>query len=625
MKKFMKAHLRETLLMLLDAATVAVLYSICFYISRAYSFLGQYDPVKVWLAFFAVILPIYIVVLFAYGVYRSLWRYAQSREYFTCTMASILAGLLFFIVTRGFLPQYTLPFYFYVLVICTVAIALVAERMVYRIWCDYSKSKALLKKNVKRVLIVGCGDACQLLLSEIALHPECGLLPVTAVDNDASKVGKNIGTVHIEGTDKDIPALCKKHNVNLIILAIPSADNIQRAALLDKCACTGCEIKMLPRLTDFYSDSTTCIQKLRDITPEELLGREPISLDNHRLSEFFKNKCVMVTGGGGSIGSELCRQIASYGPAKLVIVDIYENNAYDIQQELCRTYGSDLNLEVYIASVRDYDRMLALMNRVHPDFLIHAAAHKHVPLMEVSPAEAVKNNIFGTLNTARAAVAAGVSRFVMISTDKAVNPTNFMGATKRVCELIIEAMHGRGTLFSAVRFGNVLGSNGSVIPLFKKQIESGGPVTVTHPDIIRYFMTIPEAVSLVLAAMSMANGGEVFVLDMGEPVKILDLAKKMIRLSGFEVDKDIKIEITGLRPGEKLYEELLVKEEGLSKTANGKIFISRPAQISKDTLLPLLDELHDIADDNNTDPEIISKELEEKLVTIIPTFKHNKG
>ena len=333
----------------------------------------------------------------------------------------------------------------------------------------------------------------------------------------------------------------------------------------------------------------------------------------------------MVTGGGGSIGSELCRQIAAYAPSKLVIVDIYENNAYEVQQELVRKYGKDLDLEVYIGSVRDYDRMLALMKRTKPFLVVHAAAHKHVPLMEGSPAEAVKNNIFGTLNTARAAVKAGVSRFVMISTDKAVNPTNFMGATKRVCELIIEAMNGRGTLFSAVRFGNVLGSNGSVIPLFKKQIEEGGPVTVTHEDIIRYFMTIPEAVALVLAAASMAHGGEIFVLDMGEPVKIIDLARKMISLSGFEVGKDIEIKITGLRPGEKLYEELLMKEDGLAATENGKIHIGRPAKASLDTLMPKLDELHAIACDNDTAPEKIAEMLEEKLCELIPTFHHNRG
>lgn len=623
--RFLKAHMRELLLMLLDAVTVTVLYTLCFYISRVYDLFDFRNPLEVWGRYLIIILSVYLFVLFSGGVYRSLWSYAQSREYFICTIASMIAGMTFFLISRLIFQAEILPFYFYLLTMCTIAIALVSERLIYRVWRDYCISQNKKSENAKRVLVVGCGDACQLLLNEIAMHPDCGMLPVVAVDNDAQKVGKTICGVNIEGTDADIGQLCKKHSIDLIIVAIPSADNRQRAAILDKCASSGCEVKMLPRLTDFYSDNSTCIQKLRDITPEELLGREPVNIDNCRLSAFLKDKCVMVTGGGGSIGSELCRQIAAYAPSRLVIVDIYENNAYDIQQELLRKYHKSLDLEVYIASVRDYDRMLALMNRVHPDLVIHAAAHKHVPLMETSPAEAVKNNIFGTLNTARAAIAAGVSRFVLISTDKAVNPTNFMGATKRICELIIEAMNGQGTLFSAVRFGNVLGSNGSVIPLFKKQIEDGGPVTVTHEEIIRYFMTIPEAVELVLASASMAQGGEIFVLDMGEPVKILDLAKKMINLSGFEVGKDIEIKITGLRPGEKLYEELLMSEDGLDETENGKIHVGRPGQVDADMLFTVLDELKGIAFDNKTDPAVIEKMLEEKLCKLIPTFRHNKG
>lgn len=622
--KFIRAHLREILLMIVDALTVTALYSFCYYISRAYLFQKFDSPVRAYFMHLVVILPVYLIVLFAMGVYRSLWSYAQSREYFICTLASVFSGAIFFVISRLIYRRYTMPVYFYLLTMCTIAIALVSERLIYRIWRDYRISQNKKVKNARRVLVVGCGAACQLLLDEMKSHPECGMIPVCAVDNDPAKVGKSIGGINIEGTDEDIECLYRKYRFNLIIVAIPSADNRQRAHILDRCATTGCEVKMLPRLTDFYSDSTTCTQKLRDITPEELLGRDPVTIDNCAISAFIKGKCVMVTGGGGSIGSELCRQIAQYAPSKLVIVDIYENNAYDIQQELKRKYDDKLDLEVYIASVRDYDRMLALMERTRPYLVIHAAAHKHVPLMEDSPAEAIKNNVTGTFNTAKAAVASGVARFVMISTDKAVNPTNFMGASKRVCELIIEAMNGQGTLFSAVRFGNVLGSNGSVIPLFKKQIEEGGPVTVTHEDIIRYFMTIPEAVELVLAAASMARGGEIFVLDMGEPVRIIDLARKMIRLSGYEVDRDIKIEITGLRPGEKLYEELLMKEDGLADTENGKIHIGRPAKVDLAALAPVLAELDAIANDNDTDPAIIAKMLEEKLCTVVPTFKHSK-
>jgi FlaA1/EpsC-like NDP-sugar epimerase len=377
---------------------------------------------------------------------------------------------------------------------------------------------------------------------------------------------------------------------------------------------------MLPRLYDFHDNDASCIQKLRDITPEELLGREPININNSSIADYIAGKTVMITGGGGSIGSELCRQVATFSPKKLIIVDIYENNAYDIQQELVRRYGDALDLEVHIASVRDKEHIAALMHRLHPELVIHAAAHKHVPLMEGSPTEAVKNNILGTLNTAEAAIAANVERFIMISTDKAVNPTNIMGASKRVCELIVETMDGCGTDFCAVRFGNVLGSNGSVIPLFKNQIEAGGPVTVTHPEITRFFMTIPEAVQLVLAAGSMAQGGEIFVLNMGEPIKIADLAAKMIRLSGYEPDKDIDIEYTGLRPGEKLYEELLTKEEGLKATENDKIFIGRPTHIDTGLLYSTLAELRRVALDENLTHEEQDKGIEELLLRIIPEF-----
>jgi FlaA1/EpsC-like NDP-sugar epimerase len=378
---------------------------------------------------------------------------------------------------------------------------------------------------------------------------------------------------------------------------------------------------MLPRLHDFHNDDASCVQKLRDITPEELLGREPIIINNTSIADYVAHRTVMVTGGGGSIGSELCRQVASYGPQKLIIVDIYENNAYEIQQELIRAYGHDLNLEVHIASVRDKDHIAALMNRLRPQLVIHAAAHKHVPLMEDSPTEAIKNNVLGTLNVAEAASAAGVEKFIMISTDKAVNPTNVMGASKRVCELIVESMDGCGTDFCAVRFGNVLGSNGSVIPLFKHQIEAGGPVTVTHPEITRFFMTIPEAVRLVLAAGSMAKGGEIFVLNMGEPVKIADLAAKMIRLSGYEPDKDIDIEYTGLRPGEKLYEELLTREEGLSATENEKIFIGRPTHIDTALLYSTIADLRATVYDETISHQEQDRRIEELLLQIVPEFK----
>ena len=391
--RFVRAHMRELLLMLIDAATVTVLYTFCYYISRGYQLMEFDSPTRVYFIFLAFILPVYTAVLIATGVYRSLWSYAQSREYLICTMASVVAGGVFFLVTRVFIKQYILPVYFYLLTMCTVAIALVSERLAYR---DYRISHRKCEKNVRRVLVVGCGDACQLLLGELKSHPECGMVPIVAVDNDPAKVGKSICGINIEGTDEDVVRLCRKYRINLIIVAIPSADNRQRANILDRCAKSGCVVKMLPRLTDFYHDNTTCIQKLRDITPEELLGRDPVTIDNCRLSAFIKGRCVMVTGGGGSIGSELCRQIAQYAPGKLVIVDIYENNAYDIQQELTRKYGDTLDLEVFIGSVRDSRRLEYVFKKYHPDIVYHAAAHKHVPLMEDSPCEAIKNNVVGT-------------------------------------------------------------------------------------------------------------------------------------------------------------------------------------------------------------------------------------
>lgn len=476
------------------------------------------------------------------------------------------------------------------------------------------------QKALQNTLIVGCGHACLLLLAELKYHPEYRIKPVVAVDSDPAKKGRSIGGIAIEGSDEDIPALCKKHNIRLIIVAIPSADNKQRAHILENCKDIDVEIKMLPRLADFYATQSGVVEKLRDFTMDELLGRDPIEVNHEEVSAFIKGKTVLVTGGGGSIGSELCRQIASNSPKKLIIVDIYENNAYDIQQELRFKYGKNLDFSTIIASVRDYDRIKSILSEYKPDIVIHAAAHKHVPLMEVSPQEAIKNNVFGTYNTARAAIETGVSKFILISTDKAVNPTNIMGASKRMCEMVIQSMNGKGTVFSAVRFGNVLGSNGSVIPLFRKQIASGGPVTVTHPDIIRFFMTIPEAVQLVLMASAKAKGGEIFVLNMGKPVKIADLAKRIILLSGKKPDIDIKIKYTGLRPGEKLYEELMMQDENLEKTQNDKIFVGHFVDFDKNVLQNELEDLYRIANDNTLTQAQMLSALEQKITELVPTF-----
>ncbi|MBR2132711.1 MAG: polysaccharide biosynthesis protein, partial [Oscillospiraceae bacterium] len=487
------------------------------------------------------------------GVYRNLWQYSQPLEYFRMVVMLFGVGVIWFVLNRAVFAYlgYVLPFYFYVLVVALLIIYFSCSRFVLRWLYDFVFNRHKQKVGAGRAtLIVGAGSACTTLLAEIQNTEQCGIRPVVAVDSDPAKHGRSILGVPIAGDASMIPDLCEKHKIDLIIIAIPSATNRRRAELIRECAKTGLEVKTLPRVHDFEKEDRSFLQKLREITPDELLGREPVVLDNPKVAAFTHDKTVLITGGGGSIGSELCRQIAQTKPRKLIIVDIYENNAYDIQQELLRAHGNELNLSVIIASVRDYDRLLDIFIREKPDLCIHAAAHKHVPLMETSPGEAVKNNIFGTLNMARAALEAKVSKVILISTDKAVNPTNVMGATKRVCEMIVQSMNNETTAFSAVRFGNVLGSNGSVIPLFKKQIEQGGPVTVTHPEIIRYFMTIPEAVQLVLTAGALAKGGETFVLDMGQPVKIIDLAQTMIDLTG---RRDIEIQFTGLRPGEKLY------------------------------------------------------------------------
>ena len=424
---------------------------------------------------------------------------------------------------------------------------------------------------------------------------------------------KQLCGVPIVGGRQDILTAVKKYKISKIIFAIPNCTAKSRKEILDICATTGCEVQMLPGIFQMVNGEVS-VSKLRKVDPQDLLGREPIKVNLDEIVGYISGKVVLVTGGGGSIGSELCRQIAHAKPKQLIILDIYENNAYDIQMELRRTHP-ELNLEVIIGSVRDAVRLNHVMETYRPELVFHAAAHKHVPLMEESPNEAIKNNVIGTYKLAKAAAEYGVKRFVQISTDKAVNPTNIMGASKRLCEMVIQMMNRESkTEFVAVRFGNVLGSNGSVIPLFKKQIEAGGPVTVTHPDIIRYFMTIPEAVSLVLQAGYYAKGGEIFILDMGEPVKIDTMARNMIRLSGYEPDVDIKIEYTGLRPGEKLYEELLMKEEGMQETANKLIHIGKPIEMDDALLEQQLKRLDEAS-------RAESEDIKDIVAEIVPTYK----
>ncbi|MDO5491804.1 MAG: nucleoside-diphosphate sugar epimerase/dehydratase, partial [Bacillota bacterium] len=473
-------------------------------------------------------------------------------------------------------------------------------RMSYRalrILGDYFQVRT--DDSLKKVLIVGAGEAGRLLVREYKNQVQATSRVMGFVDDNREKTGRSIEGVRILGRIKDVPELVKEYGIDDVIIAIPSASASERQRIIEECKTTDCELHMLPSVSQLVSGKVR-LEQLKSVDINELLGRDPVEIDDEEVNSFIRGKTILVTGGGGSIGSELMRQIAARYPKRLILLDIYENNAYAIQLEL-RDSHPELDLVVLIGSVRDANRMKEIMDTYHPDVVYHAAAHKHVPLMEDSPGEAIKNNAMGTCITAQAASDAGVSRFVLISTDKAVNPTNIMGASKRLCEMIIQYMNERSdTEFVAVRFGNVLGSNGSVVPVFEEQIRKGGPVTVTHPEITRFFMTIPEAVSLVLQAGAFARGGEIFVLDMGKPVKIDDLARNMIYLAGHVPDVDIKIQYTGLRPGEKLYEEILMDEEGLEKTKNDLIYIGHPS-IPENDFPQRLEQLVDSAQDGHGD------------------------
>ncbi len=568
--------------------------------------------------------------LFVFGAYNKLWRYFDAKDYLSCIGGMLVGNGITVLLANAFNAQ---PKWQYILISFFIGtFGIILFRFIFRqtfltIAVDGKKYQK------QRTMIIGAGKACQMILKEIKnsvndpKNPAHKYEPVCIVDDDPDKQGTSIMGIPVRGTTKDIAKWCRKEAVDLIILAIPSLDEKGRKRILDIASETSCKIKIIPYLTQMLADdngNTQIISKAQDIRIEDLLGREPVRFDSQDVKSFISGKVCMVTGGGGSIGSELVRQICKYNPKQIIIVDIYENNAYEIQQELYMDYGKDnVNLVTLIASVRDYDKMNLIFKTYRPNIVFHAAAHKHVPLMETVPEEAVKNNVFGTFNCATLAEYYDVEKFVMISTDKAVNPTNVMGATKRCCEMVIQymAQNYTKTEFVTTRFGNVLGSNGSVIPLFRREIETGKPVTVTHPDIIRYFMTIPEAVSLVLQAGAMAHGGEIFVLDMGEPVKIVTLAENLIRMYGKVPYQDVEIKFTGLRPGEKLYEELLMNEEGLEETANKKIFIGTQIEIKPEQFLGELQELKEAANSNDSD---LTVKLLEKLV---PTFHHklNKG
>lgn len=552
--------------------------------------------------------------------YSSLWRYAGEEELVSILSACLVYVIPVYIVHRLIGIDYSILFY----VVSTILIIGYTGglRLVYRTGRRF-KTRMVVSQDSQRVLVVGAGSAGQMIINELKENPQLKKVPVGIIDDDINKIGRVIHNVKILGNTSQVKEIVEKENVDEIILAMANVDKARKSEIINICKETKCKLKTIPGIYEII-DGKVDIKKIRDVDIEDLLGREPIKVNMEEMSGYIEERTVLVTGGGGSIGSELCRQIASFNPKHLIIVDNYENNAYAIQQELIRRYEGKLNLSTIIASIREYKRMDEIFNEYKPDVVFHAAAHKHVPLMENSPSEAIKNNIFGTLNVARLSDIYKVKRMVLISTDKAVNPTNIMGATKRAAEMIIQTINKNSeTEFVAVRFGNVLGSNGSVIPLFKKQIAEGGPVTITHPDIIRYFMTIPEAVQLVLQAGAMAKGGEIFILDMGEPVKIVDLANNLIRLSGFEPGVDIKIEYSGLRPGEKLYEELLMSEEGLTKTANSKIFIGKPVEFDSKKVMHNLEMLKKIVD--NEDVELIDSVMRAFVTTYIRPEDVNGG
>ncbi len=563
------------------------------------------------------------IILFAVmRLYSSLWQFAGSNELVRAVLACVLSTASHVVISRIALISapliWRMPVSYFAIGGVLETFAVVGVRFSYRLFrllfhhIDIADDSQPLN-----VMVIGGGDAGRMIVNELNHSRQIRRRVRCVIDDNPKKQGRFLCGIPVVGGRDGIMSAVERFEIEQIIFAIPTASPEEKRDILNICKETCCELKILPGIYQLVSGEVT-INDLKDVAVEDLLGREPIQVNTNEILDYVQNQVVLITGGGGSIGSELCRQVAQHKPKQLIIFDIYENNAYDIQQELKMNHP-ELNLVTLIGSIRDEGKLEQVFSTYHPDIVYHAAAHKHVPLMETSPCEAIKNNVFGTYQTALAASRHGCRKFVMISTDKAVNPTNIMGATKRLCELIIQTMDQESqTSFVAVRFGNVLGSNGSVIPLFKKQIQAGGPVTVTHPDIIRYFMTIPEAVGLVLQAGAYAKGGEIFVLDMGDPVKIDDLARNLIKLSGHVPDVDIQIEYTGLRPGEKLYEEKLMMEEGLRRTPNRKILIGKPIEVDKERFWPALDQLRELCLHNNDD-------FLDLFCKLVPTYHPEKS
>lgn len=608
---------RIILLVVTDMFAVMASSALSLYVRYEFSFMSI-EP-QFWKAIqdaYLINVFVTLLIFYIFHLYNSVWRYASDTEMvnvvIAVTICAVMQPMIFWLLGT-YVPRSFPFFYAFFMAIFTGGV-----RFSYR-FLRMVQNKRLNHYNAperQNYMIVGAGASGNAILQEVQSSKYLSMHVACFIDDNPGCQGKYLRGVPIVGGREKIAESVDKYDIDEIIIAIPSASRSTLKPLLEICKETGRRIQILPGMYQIIKGDVN-VSNLREVQIEDLLGRDPIEVNVDEIIGYVQDKVVLVTGGGGSIGSELCRQVARHNPKQLIILDVYENNAYEIQQELRRDYP-ELDLVVLIGSVRNTMRVEDIFRKYRPDIVYHAAAHKHVPLMEDSPNEAIKNNVFGTLKVATAADRYGTGKFVLISTDKAVNPTNIMGASKRICEMVIQSMNRKSkTEYVAVRFGNVLGSNGSVVPLFKKQIEKGGPVTVTHPDIIRYFMTIPEAVSLVLQAGAYAKGGEIFVLDMGEPMKILDLAKNMIKLSGYRVDEDIKIEFTGLRPGEKMYEELLMREEGLKETANKMIYIGKPIEYDDKLFEQQLERLQEASVNESQDIRALVQE-------IVPSYQYEE-
>lgn len=607
---------RILLLNLVDAVMVAASVTLAFLLRFDFQIPLQYLKVLPYAIFVH-----FILILIAFNraaIYRRVWQYASIGELVQLVKGVVVSEFIFFVfnsILQNFFPQYTIPRSIYIISLIIIVLGVGGTRLYWRMFRDSYMSPKHRTKN-RRTLIIGAGSAGVMLAKELKQYPNSDLYPVAFVDDDKSKWKLSVMGMPVLGGREQIPKIVKEQNIEKVIIALPSVSRAEIARIINICKLAKVRVKILPRVGELVNMDVS-IQMIREVNIEDLLGRDPVQVDLEEIAGYLTGQIVLVTGAGGSIGSELCRQISSFSPKLLLLLGHGENSIYNIENEL-KNMDPSLNLRTVIADIQDRQRIRDVFDNFRPAVVFHAAAHKHVPLMEINPTEAVKNNILGTKNVADNAHEFGADRFVMVSTDKAVNPTSIMGCTKRVAEMYIQSLaRSSQTKFTAVRFGNVLGSRGSVIPLFKRQIEQGGPVTVTHPEMVRYFMTIPEAVQLVIQAGAFAGGGEVFILDMGKPVKIDDLAKDLIRLSGFEPGIDIQVTYTGVRKGEKLYEEILSMEEGLTSTKNERIFIGKPGDFTLDQLQFMISNLEQLIVKQSVND---SQEVKEHLKQIVPTF-----